>query len=136
MTVNVKSKPNSNEHFILASQSTQVYYARSVKTPASPWYAVITTKARGFQGTTPRLNEEPLQVEPTSVTPTDVIIISESSEEEDDVVGVKSEDDVLEEVDIIEEIVEDDEDSDDNDIKDILLEDDDSDIDGFDDIND
>ena len=140
VTVNVKSKlrlmSGMDEPFILASQATQVYYARSVKTPASPWHAVITTKARGFQGTTPRPDDEPLQVESTSVTPADVTIISESSEEEDDVVAVESEDDVVEEVDIIEEIVEDDEDGDDNDSEDLLLEDDDSDIDGFDDIND
>lgn len=62
MTVNVKLKLNSDEPFILASQVTQVYYARSVKSLASSWYVVMTTKARGFQGTSPRPDDEPLHV--------------------------------------------------------------------------
>lgn len=123
MTVNVKSKLNSNEPFSLASQATQVYYTRSVKTSNSSCYVNITTKARGFQSTTPRLDDEPLQVEFTSVTPTDVTIISESSEDEndvvaveseDDIVSVESEDDVVEEEDINEKIIENDKDGDDN----------------------
>lgn len=44
-TVDVRSTLNAEDVFILASQAHQVYYARSISNPKSPWYTVLTTKS-------------------------------------------------------------------------------------------
>lgn len=43
-TVGVKSKLNSEDVFVLASQALQVYYAPNISNAKSTWYMVLTTK--------------------------------------------------------------------------------------------
>lgn len=45
-TVDVKSKLNAEDVFVLASQAHQVYYAPNIANPKSSWYTVLTTKRR------------------------------------------------------------------------------------------
>lgn len=45
-TVDVKSKLNAEDVFVLASQTHQVYYAPNITNPKSSWYTVLTTKSR------------------------------------------------------------------------------------------
>lgn len=81
--VNVMSNLNSYEPFVLASQASQVYYARGIDSSKDiNWYTVIITKARGFQGTTAVIDDEPLQDEEqlllvSNTTDADIIEISE-----------------------------------------------------------
>lgn len=61
VTVDVKSKLRSNEHFVLASQATQVYYASNVVNPKSSWYTVVKTKTRAFVDTSRVEDDDALQ---------------------------------------------------------------------------
>ncbi|KAL8156242.1 hypothetical protein AgCh_001369 [Apium graveolens] len=45
-TVDVKSKLNADDVFLLASQAHQVYYAPNISNAKSSWYTVLTTKSR------------------------------------------------------------------------------------------
>ncbi|XP_074361097.1 uncharacterized protein LOC141701312 [Apium graveolens] len=45
-TVDVRSTLNAEDVFVLASQAHQVYYARHISNPRSPWYTILTTKSR------------------------------------------------------------------------------------------
>ncbi|XP_074324381.1 uncharacterized protein LOC141661296 [Apium graveolens] len=45
-TVDVKSKLNAEDVFVLASQAHQVYYAPNISNAKSSWYTVLTTKRR------------------------------------------------------------------------------------------
>ncbi|XP_074323719.1 uncharacterized protein LOC141660630 [Apium graveolens] len=45
-TVDVKSKLNAEDVFVLASQAHQVYYAPNIANPKSSWYTILTTKSR------------------------------------------------------------------------------------------
>ncbi|XP_074341901.1 uncharacterized protein LOC141679298 [Apium graveolens] len=45
-TVDVKSKLNAEDVFVLASQAHQVYYAPNILNAKSSWYTVLTTKRR------------------------------------------------------------------------------------------
>ncbi|XP_074322753.1 uncharacterized protein LOC141659723 [Apium graveolens] len=46
ITVDVKSKLNAEDVFVLASQAHQVYYAPNIANPKSSWYTILTTKSR------------------------------------------------------------------------------------------
>ena len=45
-TIDIKSKLNAEDVFVLASQAHQVYYARNITNMKSSWYTVLTTKRR------------------------------------------------------------------------------------------
>ena len=45
-TVDIKSKLNAEDVFVLASQAHQVYYAPNITNVKSSWYTVLTTKSR------------------------------------------------------------------------------------------
>ena len=45
-TIDIKSKLNSEDVFVLASQAHQVYYAPNITNPKSSWYNVLPTKSR------------------------------------------------------------------------------------------
>ncbi|XP_074357730.1 uncharacterized protein LOC141697326 [Apium graveolens] len=44
-TGDVRSTLNAEDRFVLASQAHQVYYARHISNPRSPWYTILTTKS-------------------------------------------------------------------------------------------
>lgn len=44
--VDIKSKLNAEDVFVLASQAHQVYYAPNISNAKSSWYTVLTTKSR------------------------------------------------------------------------------------------
>lgn len=107
--VNVMSKLNSYKPFVLVSQAKSSWYRLTHKDVN--WYTVIVTKARGFQGTTPVLDDEPIQDDEQpflvfNTTNDDIIEVSElhvnleisdNEDEESDFDGddEKSDDDVV-----------------------------------------
>ena len=50
--MDVKSKLNAEDIFVLASQAHQVYYAPNISNTKSSWYTVLTTKSRQVDETT------------------------------------------------------------------------------------
>lgn len=61
VTVYIKSKLNSDEVFVLASQATQVFWAPNVVNSKSPWYTIVTTKTQAFDGTSLSEHDKVLQ---------------------------------------------------------------------------
>ena len=131
VTVDIKSNLQSDDVFVLASQATQVYYAPNVINYRTPWYTVVTTKTRSFDGTDDPLQEQvsnPSHVvlDDDDVVVDDVVNVLDVDEVEEDVVVspyVVVEDDTEEEIDTEEEVTES-EDGNENDF----------DSDGFDDV--
>ena len=69
VTIDMTSKLQGNDVFILASQATQVYYAPIVNNLKSKMHTVITTRSRPLDETTYVYNEDTLQEEPLESRP-------------------------------------------------------------------
>ncbi|XP_074347315.1 uncharacterized protein LOC141686160 [Apium graveolens] len=78
-TVDVRSTLNAEDVFVLASQAHQVYYARHISNPRSPWYTILTTKShfvneevkykRNFTSSEDALQNEVLNASSSRVEP-------------------------------------------------------------------
>ncbi|KAL8120300.1 hypothetical protein AgCh_017458 [Apium graveolens] len=68
ITIDMNSKLQGGDVFILASQATQIYYAPSVKDPNSSIYTVIITRGRPIDESTSVIDEEVLQEDVSNAT--------------------------------------------------------------------